>query len=398
MAMRIPAIKLLSSLLLFGGVSVPAVVAAYPVSPEMVMTLQQGDHAQALPRARTEQAFRVVTLAQGLEHPWGMAFLPDGTLLVTERPGRLRRVTPQGLDPQPIAGVPEVFAQGQGGLLDIALHPNHAENGWIYLSYAAPGPGGGGTRVARARLGEGGLQDLEVIFDMERKTPARQHFGSRLVFDEEGFLYISTGDRGERHRAQDLGDSAGKVLRITGAGGIPADNPFVGQAGALPETFTYGHRNIQGMARHPETGAIWSHEHGTQGGDEINILAPGVNYGWPLITHGREYTGEPVGQGLAAAPRLASPLLHWTPSIAPSGMTFYTGEAFPEWRGNLFVGALAGQHLARLVLDGERVVAEERLLEGAVGCIRDVRQGPDGLLYLLTDAPNGSLLRLEPAP
>jgi len=364
MAMRIPAIKLLSSLLLFGGVSVPAVVAAYPVSPEMVMTLQQGDHAQALPRARTEQAFRVVTLAQGLEHPWGMAFLPDGTLLVTERPGRLRRVTPQGLDPQPIAGVPEVFAQGQGGLLDIALHPNHAENGWIYLSYAAPGPGGGGTRVARARLGEGGLQDLEVIFDMERKTPARQHFGSRLAFDEQGFLYISTGDRGERHRAQDLGDSAGKVLRITDAGGIP----------------------------------IWSHEHGPQGGDEINILAPGVNYGWPLITHGREYTGEPVGQGLAAAPGLASPLLHWTPSIAPSGMTFYTGEAFPEWRGNLFVGALAGQHLARLVLDGERVVAEERLLEGAVGRIRDVRQGPDGLLYLLTDAPSGSLLRLEPAP
>ncbi|MFT0798261.1 PQQ-dependent sugar dehydrogenase [Synechococcus sp. R5-12] len=378
--------------------SVPAVVAAYPVSPEMVMTLQQGDHAQALPRARTEQAFRVVTLAQGLEHPWGMAFLPDGTLLVTERPGRLRRVTDQGLDPQPIAGVPEVFAQGQGGLLDIALHPNHAENGWIYLSYAAPGPGGGGTRVARARLGEGGLQDLEVIFDMERKTPAQQHFGSRLAFDEQGFLYISTGDRGERDRAQDLGDSAGKVLRITDAGGIPADNPFVGQAGALPETFTYGHRNIQGMARHPETGAIWSHEHGPQGGDEINILAPGVNYGWPLITYGREYTGEPVGQGLAAAPGLASPLLHWTPSIAPSGMTFYTGEAFPEWRGNLFVGALAGQHLARLVLDGERVVAEERLLEGAVGRIRDVRQGPDGLLYLLTDAPSGSLLRLEPAP
>lgn len=398
MAMRIPVIKLLSSLLLFWGVSVPAVVAAYPVSPEMVMTLQQGDHAQALPRARTEQAFRVVTLAQGLEHPWGMAFLPDGTLLVTERPGRLRRVTPQGLDPQPIAGVPEVFARGQGGLLDIALHPNHAENGWIYLSYAAPGPGGGGTRVARARLGEGGLQDLEVIFDMERKTPAQQHFGSRLAFDEQGFLYISTGDRGERHRAQDLGDSAGKVLRVTDSGGIPADNPFVGQAGALPETFTYGHRNIQGMARHPETGAIWSHEHGPQGGDEINILAPGVNYGWPLITHGREYTGEPVGQGLAAAPGLASPLLHWTPSIAPSGMTFYTGEAFPEWRGNLFVGALAGQHLARLVLDGERVVAEERLLEGAVGRIRDVRQGPDGLLYLLTDAPNGSLLRLEPAP
>jgi glucose/arabinose dehydrogenase len=274
------------------------------------MSLQQGDHAQALPRAKSQQRFRVVTLASGLEHPWGMAFLPDGTILVTERPGRLRRVTEQGLDPQPIAGVPEVFARGQGGLLDIALHPNYAENGWIYLSYAAPGPGGGGTRVARARLGEKGLQDLEVIFDMERKTPAQQHFGSRLAFDEEGFLYISTGDRGERDRAQDLGDAAGKVLRVTDTGGIPADNPFVNQAGALPQIFTYGHRNIQGMARHPDTGAIWTHEHGPQGGDEINILAPGINYGWPLITHGREYSGEPVGQGLAAAPGLASPLLH----------------------------------------------------------------------------------------
>lgn len=224
MAMRIPASKLLSALLLLGGLSAPPAVVAYPVSPETVMALQRGEHAQALPRARTEQRFRVVTLATGLEHPWGMAFLPDGTIVVTERPGRLRRVTDQGLDPQPIAGVPEVFARGQGGLLDIALHPNYAENGWIYLSYAAPGPGGGGTRVARARLGEKGLQDLEVIFDMERKTPAQQHFGSRLAFDEQGFLYISTGDRGERHRAQDLGDAAGKVLRVTDSGGIPADN------------------------------------------------------------------------------------------------------------------------------------------------------------------------------
>ncbi len=396
--MRLQIMKHLSTLfLVLGIVSAPAAVRANPVSPEAVMALQQGEHAQELPRARTEQAFRVVPLANGLEHPWGMAFLPDGSILVTERPGRLRRVTDQGLDPLPIAGVPEVFAQGQGGLLDVLLHPNYAENGWIYLAYAAPGPSGAGTRVARARLGQEGLYDLEVIFDMDRKTPAGQHFGARLAFDEEGLLYISTGDRGERDRAQDLGDHAGKVLRITDSGGIPGDNPFVGQRGALPEIYTYGNRNIQGMTRHPETGAIWSHEHGPRGGDEINILAPGVNYGWPLISHGREYAGGPVGQGLSAAPGLASPLLHWTPSIAPSGMAFYRGEAFPEWQGDLFVGALAGQHLARLVLDGERVVAEERLLEGAVGRIRDVRQGPDGLLYLLTDAPNGSLLRLEPS-
>ncbi|MEN9226815.1 MAG: PQQ-dependent sugar dehydrogenase [Thermostichus sp. HHBFW_bins_43] len=382
--------------LVLGMVSAPAPVRANPITAEAVMALQQGDHAQALPRARTEQAFRVVPLASGLEHPWGMAFLPDGSILVTERPGRLRLVTANGLDPQPIGGVPEVVAQGQGGLLDVVLHPDYSENGWIYLAYSAPGPGGAGTRVARARLGQEGLYDLEVIFDMERKTPAVHHFGARLAFDEEGLLYIGTGDRGERNRAQDLGDHAGKVLRITDSGGIPADNPFVNQAGALPEIYTYGNRNIQGLTRHPETGAIWSHEHGPRGGDEINIIAPGVNYGWPLITHGREYAGGPVGQGLSEAPGLASPLLHWTPSIAPSGMTFYTGEAFPEWQGNLFVGALAGQHLARLQLDGDRVVAEERLLEGAVGRIRDVRQGPDGLLYLLTDAPNGSLLRLEP--
>ncbi|MCJ2543333.1 PQQ-dependent sugar dehydrogenase [Synechococcus bigranulatus str. 'Rupite'] len=364
------------------------------------MTLQQGTHAQALPRARTEQPFRVTSLANGLEHPWGMAFLPDGSILVTERPGRLRLVTANGLDPQPIAGVPEVVARGQGGLLDVVLHPEYDENGWIYLAYSAaetPGSTAAGTRVARARLGLEGLYDLEVIFDMARKTPAGQHFGARLAFDEDGLLYIATGDRGEPDRAQDLGDHAGKVLRLTDSGGIPADNPFVNQAGALPEVYTYGNRNIQGLTRHPETGAIWSHEHGPRGGDEINILAPGVNYGWPLISHGREYTGGPVGEGRSEAPGLASPLLHWTPSIAPSGMTFYTGEAFPEWQGNLFVGALAGQHLARLQLEGDQIVAEERLLEGAVGRIRDVRQGPDGLLYLLTDAPNGSLLRLEPA-
>lgn len=352
--------------------------------------------AQAL--VSSEQAqFTVVELARGLEHPWGMTFLPDTRILITERPGRLRLFTPAGLQSQPIAGVPEVAAIGQGGLLDIALHPEFEATGWIYLAYAAAGPGGFGTQVARARWQQDQLTDLQVVFDMEPKTGGGRHFGSRLAFSPSGDLYISLGDRGERNRAQDLGDPAGSMLRLQADGSVPADNPFVDQSGALPEIFSWGHRNIQGMAVHPETGAIWTHEHGPRGGDEINILEAGVNYGWPLISYGQEYSGGPVGRGLTAAEGLAQPILQWTPSIAPSGMAFYTGEAFPDWQGDLFVGALAGQYLERLELEGEQVVAQERLLAGQVGRIRDVRMGPDGLIYLLTDAPNGRLLRIEPA-
>jgi len=343
------------------------------------------------------QRFRAVTVTENLEHPWGLAFLPDGRRLVSERPGRLRLVGADGkLDPQPVSGLPPIAAVGQGGLLDVALHPEYARNSWLYLSYAAEGAGGYGTEVLRARLDGHALRDVQVIFRLQPKSTTRQHFGSRLVFDRRGYLYITLGDRGDMDRAQRLDDHAGSVIRLHDDGRVPADNPFVGKAGARPEKFTLGNRNIQGAALHPQTGELWAHEHGPQGGDEINIIRAGVNYGWPVITYGRNYgTGTKIGEG-TAKPGIAPPLLQWTPSIAPSGMAFYTGDRFPKWKGNLFVGALAGQMLVRLQLDGERIVREERLLEGAIGRIRDVRNGPDGLLYLLTDSPQGRIVRLEP--
>ncbi|HQU77933.1 MAG TPA: PQQ-dependent sugar dehydrogenase [Azonexus sp.] len=343
------------------------------------------------------QRFRAVTVTEGLEFPWGLAFLPDGRMLVTERPGRLRLVTADGrLDPKPVDGLPPIAAINQGGLLDVALHPDFAKNGWIYLSYAAEGAGGYGTEVLRGRLEGHALRDVQVIFRMQPKSKPGHHFGSRLVFDRQGYLYITLGDRGEMERAQRLDDHAGSVIRLHDDGRVPADNPFVGKAGAKPEKFTLGNRNIQGAALHPQTGEVWAHEHGPQGGDEINIIRAGVNYGWPVITYGRNYvTGTKIGEG-TSKPGMAQLLLYWTPSIAPSGMAFYTGNRFPQWRDNLFVGALAGQMLVRLQLDGERIVKQERLLENALGRIRDVRNGPDGLLYLLIDSSQGRIIRLEP--
>ena len=343
------------------------------------------------------QRFRAQTFTEGLEFPWGLAFLPDGRLLVSERPGRLRLVAADGrLDPQPVAGLPPIAAVGQGGLLDVALHPDFAKNALVYLSYAAEGPGGYGTEVLRGRLEGHALRDVQVIFRLQPKSKTSHHFGSRLVFDRQGYLYITLGDRGEMERAQRLDDHAGSVIRLHDDGRVPADNPFVGKPGAKPEKFTLGNRNMQGAALHPQTGELWAHEHGPQGGDEINIIRAGVNYGWPVITYGRNYvTGTKIGEG-TTKPGMAQPILYWTPSIAPSGMAFYTGERFPGWRGNLFVGALAGQMLVRIQLDGERIVHQERLLEGALGRIRDVRQGPDGLLYLLIDSAQGRIVRLEP--
>ncbi len=339
--------------------------------------------------------FRLVAVTEGLEHPWGMAFMPNGDILVTERPGQLRIVRCGTLDPQPVGGVPQVAASGQGGLLDVALHPDYAANGWLYLSYAARGRGGAGTEVARARLDGNALTDVEVIFRAEPKSGGGRHFGSRLAFDPDGHLYISSGDRGDRPRAQELDDHAGKIIRLHDDGTVPADNPFAGQADARPEIYSYGHRNPQGMVTHPETGAIWAHEHGPRGGDEVNIVKSGANYGWPLVTHGRAYSGGRIGSG-NSAPGIEDPLSVWVPSIAPSGMVFYTGDAFPNWDGDLFVGALAGRLLVRLDVEGETIVGEERLLEAFDERIRDVRLGPDGFLYLLTDDPNGALLRLEP--
>jgi glucose/arabinose dehydrogenase len=302
------------------------------------------------------------------------------------------------LHPQPIPGLPKIIAKGQGGLLDVILHPKYEKNGWIYLSYAAPGRRGMGTEVARARLANHQLTDLQVIFRLERKTSESYHFGSRLLFDHAALLYITIGDRGDRPRAQDLADHAGSVIRLNDDGSIPKDNPFSSTQGAKPEIYSYGHRNPQGMALHPATGKVWIHEHGPQGGDEVNIIDRGLNYGWPIITYGVNYViGTSIGEGTHKQ-GMEQPNYYWVPSIAPSGMAFYNADKFPNWKGSLFVGSLKFRLLARLELDGEAVVREERLLEGKLGRIRDVRTGPDGYLYLLTDEANGKLVRLEPAP
>ena len=281
----------------------------------------------------SEQAtFRVVPVVTGLEHPWGMAFLPGGGFLITERPGRVRVVHDGVLDPKPIEGVPEVYASGQGGLLDVALDPDFDSNRVIYLSYAAPGDDGNSTRVARARLGDGRLEELKVIFTAEPLVDARKHFGSRLAFDAEGHLFITVGERGQGDRAQDLGQDNGKVVRLYPDGSVPEDNPFVGVAGARPEIFSYGHRNPQGLAIHPQTGVPWLHEHGARGGDEVNVVRPGVNYGWPVITYGIDYSGAPIGEGTHKE-GMAQPIHYWVPSIAPSGMAFYDGDGVSRVAG-----------------------------------------------------------------
>lgn len=344
-----------------------------------------------------QQDFRVATLAEGLDHPWGLAFLPDGGLLITERSGNLRLFRDGQLQGGAVPGTPDVQASGQGGLLDVALHPDFAENRLVYLSYAGRGEGGAGTEVARARFDGRRLDGLQVIFRAQPKTPGSAHYGSRLVFGADGKLYISLGDRRNyMAEAQNPGSHLGSVIRLNDDGSLPDDNPFVGQADARPEIFSYGHRNVQGMARHPQSGAVWAHEHGPRGGDEVNILKAGANYGWPSITYGIDYSGAVISDE-TAAPGMEQPVVYWDPSIAPSGMAFYDGDLFPQWRGDLFVGALAGRHLRRLELDGDEVTGQEVLLRDLGARIRDVRSGPDGFLYLLTDSATGALLRLEPA-
>jgi glucose/arabinose dehydrogenase len=341
---------------------------------------------------------RVETVARGLEHPWGLAFLPDGRMLVTERPGRLRIVERDGRVSEPLSGVPEVQARGQGGLLDVALDPHFAKNRLVYLSYAEPGPGGtAGTAVARGRHGEGRLEDVRVIYRQQPKVRGSSHFGSRLVFARDGTLFITQGDRSSyRDGAQDLSVGFGKIVRIKPDGSVPGDNPFVGRDGARPEIWSYGHRNVQSAALHPKTGQLWTVEHGARGGDELNHPEAGKNYGWPVITYGVDYSGATIGEG-TAKPGMEQPVYYWDPVIAPSGMTFYTGNAFPDWTGSVFIGSLRGQALVRLTLENGRVAREERYLRELGERIRDVRQGPDGLLYLLTDSSDGRLLRLRPA-
>ncbi|MGI9228522.1 MAG: PQQ-dependent sugar dehydrogenase [Gammaproteobacteria bacterium] len=342
-----------------------------------------------------EQDFRVEEVSAGLDTPWGMAFLPDASILITQRGGGLRHLREGRL--LEIDGVPASSERGQGGLLGIALHPDFARNRYIYLAYTSKGKGGYSTEVARAVLDRQRLTQVETIFIAQPRYRGGRHFGARLVFDAAGKLYVSLGDRGERHPAQDLDDHAGSLIRINDDGSVPADNPFVNQPRHRPEIFTYGNRNMQGMAVHPLSGAIWTHEHGPQGGDEVNLMRAGMNYGWPVITYGVNYgLGTRIGEG-THKPGMQQPLHTWVPSIAPSGMAFYTGDKLPGWRGNLFVGSLRFGQLARLTLDGEKVLAEERLFDGEHGRIRDVVSGPDGLLYLLTDSSEGKLLRIVPA-
>ena len=342
---------------------------------------------------------RVNILTRGLDSPWSLAFLPDGRMLVTERPGRLRYVEADGtLDPTPIGGLPAAVAQaGQGGLHDVAPHPDFAHNRLVYIAYAGRNDRRYGTELARGRLEDHRLADVEVLFRALPKSHGGRHFGGRVVFDGKGHVFLTLGDRGDRPRAQDFGDHAGSVIRLTEDGGVPPDNPFVSIAGARPEIFSLGNRNVQGAAMHPSNGELWAHEHGPQGGDEVNVIRAGVNYGWPVITYGRNYgVGTTIGEGTHKED-MAQPLHQWTPSIAPSGMAFYDGDRFPGWRGSLLVGALKFRLLARLELEGERVVHEEWMLEDAIGRIRDVRVGPDGYVYLLSDARDGVIARLEPA-
>jgi len=352
-----------------------------------------------------KESFRVETIASGLENPWALAFLPDGRMLVTERPGRLRIVSKDGKLSDPVANLPKVAAVGQGGLLDIVLAPDFSQSHRLYFTFAEPRGANGAvnpnsTSAASARFvedkGTAKLEDVKVIFRQEPAAGGGFHFGSRIAIARDGTLFITTGERNLKTPSQDLKQDLGKVIHINADGTIPKDNPFVGRKDARPEIWSYGHRNIQGAAIHPSTGKLWINEHGPKGGDEINIPLAGKNYGWPVIGFGVDYSGAVIHES-TEKPGMEQPIHHWTPSIAPSGMAFYTADAFPNWRGNLFSGALALTHLNRIELDGEKVVKEERLL-GDLGLrIRDVRQGPDGYLYLLSDARNGKLLRLVPA-
>jgi glucose/arabinose dehydrogenase len=349
---------------------------------------------QVLRSSKGSYSLRMLTL--DLEQPWGMAFLPDGRLLITERPGRLRVFANGRLERAPVGGLPKVYARGQGGLLDVCLHPDFARNARLYLTYSGEGEGGAATVLARAEFRNNALVGVQPIFEALPRTSGGLHFGSRVVFDRAGLLYVTCGERYQMQRAQNLADLGGKVVRLRDDGTVPPDNPFVGREGARPEIFTYGHRNPQGMAMPPGTGRIWLVEHGPRGGDELNLLKAGANYGWPRATHGIDYSGSTISPN-KSLPGMEDPVRVWVPSISPSGLAFYTGDRFPGWKGSVFTGALSDNALIRIELDGDRYVGEERLLVDLLPYIRDVRQGPDGLLYVVTHTDSGGLYRLEPA-
>jgi glucose/arabinose dehydrogenase len=373
------------------------IIAAGVILCVVIASLSNASASEGQVVDSERERFRVVTLVRGLDHPWGLAFLPGGDMLITERAGRLLRVDGQTHGQKTIHGLPAIAAVGQGGLLDIVLHPDFASNQLVYFSFAGADDDGVGTEVARGRLTDVNLEGVEVIFRALPKSRGGRHFGSRLLFDLDGHLLITLGERGDQQRAQDIGDHAGSIIRINDDGSVPADNPFASTPGAKPEIYTYGNRNVQGIAMDLASGRVWAHEHGPQGGDEVNILVSGRNYGWPVITYGRNYgTGTAIGEGTHKE-GMEQPRHYWTPSIAPSGMTLYTGDMFPAWRGNLFVGALKYRLLVRLEVRDQAIIHEERLLQDVLGRIRDVRTGPDGYIYLLSDESDGVLARLEPA-
>ncbi len=354
--------------------------------------------AQESPLKTERYTLKVETVAADLTSPWSVALLPDGLILITEKPGNLRVMREGKLLARPVSGLPKVTPRGQGGLLDVVAHPKYRENQLIYWSYSAGDAEAVGTEVARGRLvceaDQCSVTDVQVIFVQQPKVNTGHHFGSRLVWDRSGNLFVTLGDRGRQDEAQNIGNHLGTVLRLTETGAVPADNPLAKREGAMPQIFTYGNRNVQGAAIHPRTGELWAHEHGPQGGDELNILRAGRNYGWPVITHGRTYgLGRTIGEG-TERDDIPKALKIWLPqSIAPSGLTFYTGKLFPQWQSSLFLGSLREQMLIRLTLNGDSVTGEERI--GGFGRVRDVREGPDGALYVLSESM-GKLFRLTP--
>lgn len=390
-------LAILGAALLVGcGSDASSEVSAVDGSSDSETGTNQGE--VVLDRVESEEhTFQVVQLADNLAHPWGLAFLPSGDMIVTERPGRMNRVSPDGTV-TPLTGLPEIRSVNQGGLLDVVLHPDYENTGWIYFTYSNPqGEEVTSTTIARAQLEGNALTDMETLYVQDPPKEPGRHYGSRIVFLEDGTFLASIGDRGLRDPAQDTQDDAGVLLRLNANGSIPSDNPFVDDDSVNDAHFSYGHRNQQGIVRHPETGVVWAHEHGPRGGDELNLIEAGNNYGWPVATYGREYNeDEPVGIDPDETDRFVEPVTQWTPSIAPSGLAAYDGDAFSEWQGNLFVGALAYQQVRRLELNDNEVTHQETLLSGELGRIRDVRTGPDGFIYLLVDDASGGIFRMEP--
>ncbi len=375
-------------------VSIKAVLVALLLAPIVLLSCGQTVIEDNI--GTQYERIRLVKLAGDLEHPWGVAFLPDGRYLVSERPGRLKLVE-DGVMTR-VSGVPEVVAVNQGGLLDVSLHPRYEENGWLYITYSAGDAGSTTVKLARARLDGDELVDLEVLFQQDRRSEPGRHYGSRLAWMHDGTLLMSIGDRGaEPPRAQDKGDHAGTVVRLNDDGSVPDDNPFADEDGVQPEIYSYGHRNIQGLLVHPDTGEIWATEHGPRGGDELNLIEAGGNYGWPDVGKGRDYRTEKMFGEARSREDMVDPVYEFLPTHAPSGLALVTADRFPRWKGNLLAGGLRSERIRRVVLEDGVVVHEEELLLGKIGRIRDVREGPDGLIYVLTDSSEGGLYRVEPA-